>query len=212
SERQRAPVWWQTVASCREPRQRRLLETRQAGTAKGCEMSNRDVARLAVVLSALVGCALLAANPASAQRREPPPSREAAQYSFAPIVKKASPAVVNVYVRARVPTFVSPFADDPLFRRFFGERFGMPQERIQNSLGSGVIVSPEGIVVTNTHVVKIGGAAEIRIALSDRREFDAKVVQQDDKSDITVLRIEGGDGRFPYLQFEDSGAAEVGDM
>src|SRR5213075_2005257 len=69
-----------------------------------------------------------------------------------------------------------------------------------------------GIVVSNTHVVKIGGAAEIRIALSDRREFDAKVVQQDEKSDIAVLRIEGGDGRFPYLQFEDSDAAEVGDM
>ena len=103
-------------------------------------MSKRDVARLAIVISALAGIALLAISPASAQRREPPPSREAAQYSFAPIVKKAAPAVVNVYVRARVATFVSPFADDPLFRRFFGERFGMPQERIQNSLGSGVIV------------------------------------------------------------------------
>ena len=140
----------------------------------------------------------------SAQRKEPPPSREAAQYSFAPIVKKAAPAVVNVYVRARVQTFVSPFADDPLFRRFFGERFGMPQERMQNSLGSGVIVSADGIVVTNTHVVKVGGAAEIRIALADRREFDAKVILQDEKSDIAVLRIEGGDGRFPYLEFEDS--------
>ena len=164
------------------------------------------------MVSALCGAGLLVVAPASAQRKEPPPSREAAQYSFAPIVKKAAPAVVNVYVRARVPTFVSPFADDPLFRRFFGERFGMPQERIQNSLGSGVIVSPDGIVVTNTHVVKIGGAAEIRIALADRREFDAKVVQQDEKSDIAVLRIEGGDGRFPYLQFEDSDAVEVGDM
>ena len=155
---------------------------------------------------------LLAAVPASAQRREPPPSREAAQYSFAPIVKKAAPAVVNVYVRARVATFVSPFADDPLFRRFFGDRLGMPQERFQNSLGSGVIVSPDGVVVTNTHVVKIGGAAEIRIALADRREFDAKVVQLDEKSDIAVLRIEGGDGRFPYLEFENSDAVEVGDL
>jgi len=117
-----------------------------------------------------------------------------------------------VYVRARVSTFVSPFADDPLFRRFFGDRFGMPQERIQNSLGSGVIVAPDGVVVTNTHVVKIGGAAEIRIALADRREFDAKVVQLDDKSDIAVLRIEGGEGRFPYLEFENSDAVEVGDM
>ena len=175
-------------------------------------MSYLQATRRAIAVTTLCAAALLAAAPASAQRKEPPPSREAAQYSFAPIVKKAAPAVVNVYVRARVATFVSPFADDPLFRRFFGERFGMPQERMQNSLGSGVIVTADGIVVTNTHVVKIGGAAEIRIALADRREFDAKVVQLDEKSDIAVLRIEGGDGRFPHLEFEDSDAVEVGDL
>ena len=174
-------------------------------------MGNMALTRVVMVVLVLAGAGL-AADPVTAQRREPPPTREAAQFSFAPIVKKAAPAVVNVYVRARVSTFVSPFADDPLFRRFFGDRFGMPQERIQNSLGSGVIVAPEGVVVTNTHVVKIGGAAEIRIALADRREFDAKVVQLDDKSDIAVLRIEGGEGRFPYLEFENSDAVEVGDM
>src|SRR6478735_7782018 len=103
-------------------------------------MSGLANARRAV-LAGLMGLAILPAPPAVAQRREPPPSREAAQYSFAPIVKKAAPAVVNVYVRARVQTFVSPFADDPLFRRFFGENFGMPQERMQNSLGSGVIAT-----------------------------------------------------------------------
>ena len=154
-------------------------------------------AGLVLAVASIASLTTASLAPALAQRKEPPPSREAAQYSFAPIVKKAAPAVVNVYVRARVQTFVSPFADDPLFRRFFGERFGMPQERMQNSLGSGVIVSADGIVVTNTHVVKVGGATEIRIALADRREFDAKVIQQDDKSDIAVLRIEGGDGRFP---------------
>ena len=174
-------------------------------------MGNMALTRVVMAVLVLAGAGL-AADPVTAQRREPPPTREAAQFSFAPIVKKAAPAVVNVYVRARVSTFVSPFADDPLFRRFFGDRFGMPQERIQNSLGSGVIVAPEGVVVTNTHVVKIGGAAEIRIALADRREFDAKVVQLDDKSDIAVLRIEGGEGRFPYLEFENSDAVEVGDM
>jgi Do/DeqQ family serine protease len=166
-----------------------------------------------VAAALLLGLCLDGSAPAQAQlRKEVPPSRAAAQYSFAPIVKMAAPAVVNVYVRARVPTFVSPFADDPLFRRFFGESLGMPRERMQNSLGSGVIVTADGIVVTNTHVVKIGGAAEIRIALADRREFDAKVIQQDEKSDIAVLRIEGGDGRFPFLEFEDSDKVEVGDQ
>jgi Do/DeqQ family serine protease len=149
---------------------------------------------------------------AEAQKRVPPPSREVAQFSFAPIVRKAAPAVVNVYVRSRVQTFSSPFADDPLFRRFFGEQFGQPSERVQSSLGSGVIVSPEGIVVTNTHVIKARGETEIRVALSDKREFDAKVVLQDDKTDIAVLRIEGGDGRFSSIAFEDSDTLEVGDL
>jgi Do/DeqQ family serine protease len=144
--------------------------------------------------------------------KTPPPSREAAQYSFAPIVRKAAPAVVNVYVRSRVQTFNSPFADDPWFRRFFGDQFGEPSERVMSSLGSGVIVSPDGLVVTNTHVVKARGETEIRVALSDKREFDAKVIAQDDKTDIAVLRIENGDGKFPHLEFEDSDSLEVGDL
>lgn len=148
----------------------------------------------------------------SAEQKVVPPTREMAQYSFAPIVRKAAPAVVNVYVRSRVQTFNSPFADDPWFRRFFGENFGEPSERVMSSLGSGVIVSPEGLVVTNTHVIKGRGETEVRIALSDKREFDAKVIAQDDKTDIAVLKIEGGDGRFPSLQFEDSDSLEVGDL
>ncbi|MGE0697520.1 MAG: Do family serine endopeptidase [Hyphomicrobiaceae bacterium] len=149
-------------------------------------------------------------TPALAQLREVPPSREIARYSYAPIVKRTAPAVVNVFVRGRVQVR-SPF-DDPLFRQFFGERFGMPQERVQSSLGSGVIVSPDGIVVTNTHVIKIGGQAEIRLVLADKREFDAKVILQDEKTDIAVLRIEGGDGKFPFLEFESSDDLEVGDQ
>jgi Do/DeqQ family serine protease len=161
-------------------------------------------------LSAATALIFVSAGPADAQRREPPRSREAVQMSYAPIVKRASPAVVNVFVRGRVQV-KSPF-DDPILRRFFGEQFGMPQERMQSSLGSGVIVSPDGIVVTNTHVIKTRGTAEIRVVLADRREFDAEVVQQDEKTDIAILRIQGGDGRFAFLEFENSDAVEVGDL
>ena len=149
---------------------------------------------------------------ALAETKVVPPTREAAQFSYAPIVRKAAPAVVNVYVRSRVQTFNSPFADDPWFRRFFGDNFGQPSERIMSSLGSGVIINPEGIVVTNTHVIKARGETEIRVALADKREFDAKVVAQDDKFDIAVLKLEGGDGKFPSLEFDDSDSLEVGDL
>ena len=157
----------------------------------------------------LLVAALSGLAPAYAQRVGPPPSREAAQYSFASVVKKAAPAVVNVYVRGRAQV-TSPWEEE--FRRFFGEGFGLPQERLLSSLGSGVIVGRDGVIVTNAHVVKLGTAAEIRIALTDRREFDAKLLLADEKMDIAVLRIEGGDGRFPYQEFADSDAAEVGDM
>ncbi len=181
--------------------------------------ANRQKLFIAAGLLAAIAAALVAAFvrvPATAQEKIPPPTREAAQYSFAPIVRKASPAVVNVYVRSRVQTFNSPFADDPWFRRFFGPDFGggmgQPSERVLSSLGSGVIVNPDGLIVTNTHVVKARGDTEIRVALSDKREFDAKIVAQDDKSDIAVLKIENGDGRFPFIDFEDSDKLEVGDL
>lgn len=155
---------------------------------------------------------LFSSAPADAQRRVPPPSKAAVQYSYAPIVKQAAPAVVNVYVRRRVAAFNSPFADDPFFRRFFGERFGMPSDRIQSSLGSGVIVSPDGVVVTNTHVIKGRGATEIRIALADKREFDARVLSQDEKTDIAILKIENANEEFPAIDLEDSDTLEVGDL
>jgi Do/DeqQ family serine protease len=165
-----------------------------------------------ILAVATLVCTVASGVPAAAQRKIPPPTRDAVQFSFAPIVKQTAPAVVNVYVRSRVQAFNSPFADDPVFRRFFGDRFGQPTERQQNSLGSGVIVSPAGIIVTNTHVIKGGGQTEIKVVLADKREFDAKVILQDEKTDIAVLRIEGGDGKFPTLELEDSDNLEVGDI
>jgi Do/DeqQ family serine protease len=158
---------------------------------------------------AIAAAALTIAAPAVAQRVVPP-SREAAQYSFAPIVKLAAPAVVNVYVRGQIAGGQQSYADE--FRRFYGERFGMPRDRTQSSLGSGVIVAADGIVVTNAHVLKVAGTMEIRLVLADRREFNARILAQDDKSDIAVLRIEGSNGPFPHLEFADSDAVEVGDM
>src|SRR6476620_6179367 len=165
--------------------------------------------------SALVALVLflqVSGAPASGQERVAPTSRESVQLSFAPIVKTAAPGVVNVYARGKTQVAQSPLFGDPFFRQFFGEQFGMPQERIQSSLGSGVIVSPEGLIVTNTHVVKIGAQAEIRIVLADKREYTAKVISQDEKMDVAVLKIDGGDGRFPFLRYENSDTTEVGDI
>src|SRR5687767_3476577 len=100
-------------------------------------MHRSAVLRLLILAAAVLG---LSGSPVAAKDRVSPPSREAVQMSFAPIVRKAAPAVVNVYVRSRVQAFSSPLAEDPFFRRFFGERFGQPSERVQSALGSGVIV------------------------------------------------------------------------
>jgi Do/DeqQ family serine protease len=172
---------------------------------------DRPIRAAALTLGVLLGACALGAE---AQERQPPPSREALQYSYAPIVKRATPAVVNVYVRSKVRTAVSPFANDPFFQRFFGGRggFGLPQERIQQSLGSGVIISPDGVIVTNTHVVKGGTDTQIRVALFDKREYDARIVAQDERTDLAVLKIEKGGNDFPFLRFADSDKLEVGDL
>jgi Do/DeqQ family serine protease len=158
-------------------------------------------------------CASIAAVGLSAEapQREPPPSRAALQYSYSPIVRKAAPAVVNVYVHSHVQTIDSPFANDPIFR-MFGQGFGVPRERVQSSLGSGVIISADGVIVTNTHVVKGGTDTQVRVALADKREFDAKIVAQDDRTDLAVLKIDSHEGAFPFLEFSDSDQIEVGDV
>ncbi len=163
---------------------------------------------------AVLGFWAIDSGPVEAQRRAVPESRTAIQQSFAPIVKETAPAVVNVYVSSRIRQSRSPFANDPFFGRFFGDDFGfgMPRERVQSSLGSGVIVSPDGVIVTNTHVIKARGETEIRVALSDQREFDARIIAQDEKTDIAVLKIENDGERFPYMTFANSDDLLVGDL
>jgi Do/DeqQ family serine protease len=149
--------------------------------------------------------------PAFAQgfQRQTPESRPQMQMSFSPLVKQAAPAVVNVYGARREQRPRNSFMDDPFFREFFGG--GRGQDRVQQSVGSGVIVSDDGFVVTNHHVIE--GMTEVKVALADRREFDADVVLRDQRTDLAVLRLKGQvSGRLAALQLGDSDQLEVGDL
>jgi Do/DeqQ family serine protease len=141
-----------------------------------------------------------------AQDRRVPSSTAELQLSFAPVVKRVAAAVVNVYA-ARVVENRNPFMNDPLFRQFFG---AVPREQVLRSLGSGVIVDPAGLVVTNYHVIE--GASEVKVALADKREFDAEVALKDEHSDLAVLRVKVSGERFPVLDFANSDELQVGDV
>jgi Do/DeqQ family serine protease len=154
---------------------------------------------------AIVSAALVPA--AGAQDRQVPSSMGQLELSFAPVVKRVAPAVVNVYA-SHVVENNNPFMADPFFRQFFGG--GMPREQVERSLGSGVVVDPSGLVVTNYHVIE--GASEVKVALSDKREFDADIILKDQLSDLAVLRVKGAKERFPTLDFADSDALQVGDV
>jgi serine protease Do len=145
-----------------------------------------------------------------------PIERQGASFtSFAPVVKKVTPSVVQVYVSSkpkRGPSMESPFPDNPFFRRFFGEDFdvprrGMPMPR-QQGMGSGVIVTKDGYILTNNHVVD--GADEVKVALNDEREFTAKVVGKDPKTDIAVIKIDAKN--LPAVEVANSENIEVGDL
>ncbi|AQX28160.1 MULTISPECIES: DegQ family serine endoprotease [unclassified Bartonella] len=130
-------------------------------------------------------------------------------FSFAPLVKKAIPSVVNIYAARKVRVH-SPFEGDPFFEQFFGRYQGKRSLRTQSSLGSGVIVDTRGLIVTSYHVIK--DASEIKVAFSDGREFESTVILKDETTDIAVLQISSKDSQFPVLSLGDSDAVEVGDL
>jgi Do/DeqQ family serine protease len=163
---------------------------------------------LKCVIGSLVAVVVALPSSATAQTAKAvPQSQMEMQLSFAPLVKQTAGAVVNVYAE-RLVQQQSPFAGDPFFEQFFGQRMPNRSER-EASLGSGVIVEANGTVVTNNHVVD--GANNIKIALSDGREFPCKVVLKDERVDLAVLKIEAKE-TFPALAIGNSDAVEVGDL
>ncbi|WP_170328761.1 trypsin-like peptidase domain-containing protein [Ruegeria arenilitoris] len=155
-----------------------------------------------------IALSVACASVATAETRVPQTQTEIS-LGFAPVVKQASPAVVNIYAKIVRQGRANPFFSDPFFQDFFGRGFGETRPRVQNSLGSGVILSDDGYVVSNYHVV--GTATEIRVVTTDRREFSAQVVLGDKESDIAILRLEEAEN-LPYLQMRDSDHVEVGEL
>jgi Do/DeqQ family serine protease len=154
-------------------------------------------------------CAFVtAATPSLAQDRRVPASPAELRLSYAPIVQRVQPAVVNVYA-AKVIQNRNPFMDDPIFRRFFGMP-GQQPEQMQRSLGSGVMVDSSGLVVTNVHVIE--GADQVKVSLADKREFEAEIVLKDSRSDLAVLRLKDSHEKFPTLDFANSDELLVGDV
>jgi len=158
------------------------------------------------ILAFIAACSAAAGSAAQQSLPQPnrttPTSALGMKQSFAPVVRRAAPAVVNISARRIVRQ-----QTDPFWQLFYGA----PRPRVQGSLGSGVIVRSDGVIVTNNHVVE--GGQEITVSLLDRREFPARIILQDPRTDLAVLKIEPPAGeRLPTLPIDDSGDAEVGDL
>lgn len=167
-----------------------------------------------IVLSFICFCLILTEPSQASIFRKTPESVEQVQLSFAPLVKQAEPAVVNIYSTRKIKVRnLSPFLSDPVFKHFFGNSFGggRIKERQENSLGSGVIVKEDGFIITSNHV--IAGSDEIKVVLSDRREFPAKVIIADEKTDLALLKIDmPNQQKLSYLELGNSDELEVGDL
>lgn len=148
---------------------------------------------------------ILATVPAVAQV---PTSRAEIASGFVPVVRATTPSVVNIYAQRVVTARETPFALDPFFADIF-RNFARETPRVQNSLGSGVILSADGIVVSNYHVVE--EADEIRVVLNDRREFDAEVLLADEETDLAILKLRNASA-LPALPLRDSDGVEVGEL
>ncbi|WP_398472175.1 DegQ family serine endoprotease, partial [Tardiphaga sp.] len=168
----------------------------------------RRAATVSALCAIVLSQSVLSLSPASAQNRQVPTSPTELKLSYAPIVQRVQPAVVNVYAAKTVQNR-NPLLDDPVFRRFFGGQ-GMQPEQMQRSLGSGVMVDAAGLVVTNNHVIE--GADQVKISLSDKREFEAEIVLKDSRTDLAVLRIKDAKEKFATLDFANSDDLLVGDV
>ncbi|WP_425463367.1 DegQ family serine endoprotease [Methylobacterium terricola] len=163
------------------------------------------------------------AHPAAAQAPSVPPyralqdnralpeSKAQVQLSFAPLVKRAAPSVVNVYGTHVEKRAGNRGAMDEFLRRFFGDAGpNLPQERAQRSLGSGVIVDASGLIVTNNHVIE--NMNEVKVALNDRREFEAQIILRDPRTDLAILKIKSPTGGLTPMEIGDSEGLQVGDF
>ena len=157
----------------------------------------------------MLAVALVAVDGTGHATKLVPAAPDQIRYSFAPLVKRIAPAVVNVYAAREQKR--SAMMRDPFFRRFFDmpDPRGRSRERMQRSLGSGVIVSTEGLVITNVHVIE--GADEVKVALNDGREYAADILLQDKPSDLAVLKVRGVEN-MPFVEIGNSDTLEVGDL
>jgi serine protease Do len=188
---------------------------REAGAAARRQAAGpiRTTLRYALCAWSLSGVAVVwASSQGVVAAEQVPQSGEQITLTFAPIVRDAAPAVVNIFTRTQdVRSPLDALRSDPFFDLFFeGDRLRAPRGPSQNALGSGVIVREDGLIVTNHHVIE--NADEIMVVLADRREYRAEVLGDDDTADLALLRIGAGEERLPILPMGDSDQLEVGDL